>query len=290
VTPVYNGEKYLQETIDSVLAQTWADFEYVIVDNRSTDTTAEIAQKAAAMDDRVRVVSELEQGISPARNHGVRVTTAPLIAFVDADDVWEPTFLQRAAAALEAAPCEVVGVFVGIKVIDHASEHTGDAPLPSGRYNAARFLAESNPALCGSALLVRRAALVAAGPFDQDYSPVEDLHQWLLVMDTVPGGHFLAISEHLCRYRKHPGAITARSDAQLLTGLVRLRDEWADRLDRQSRARASAQPAYLAAKLADQSARRLIVDVARGGPMVFVSPGVARVALRRYLGRAVLRR
>ena len=94
VIPAYNTDRYLAETLDSVLAQTYSHFEVVIVDDGSTDRTLEIAQEYAAKDDRIRVISQPNQGVSLTRNHGIRETTGELVAFLDSDDRWHPDKLN----------------------------------------------------------------------------------------------------------------------------------------------------------------------------------------------------
>ena len=94
IIPAYNIDKYLAETLDSVLAQSYTYFEVVIVNDGSTDRTLEIAQEYAAKDDRIQVISQVNQGVSAARNHGIRVTTGELLAFLDGDDRWHPNKLN----------------------------------------------------------------------------------------------------------------------------------------------------------------------------------------------------
>ncbi len=94
IIPAYNIDKYLAETLDSVLAQTYSHFEVMIVNDGSTDRTLEIAQEYAAKDDRIRVISQPNQGVSLTRNHGIRETTGELIAFLDGDDRWHPGKLK----------------------------------------------------------------------------------------------------------------------------------------------------------------------------------------------------
>ena len=94
IIPAYNIDKYLAETLDSVLAQSYTYFEVVIINDGSTDRTLEIAQKYAAKDDRIQVVSQANQGVSAARNHGIRVTTGELLAFLDGDDRWHSNKLN----------------------------------------------------------------------------------------------------------------------------------------------------------------------------------------------------
>ena len=94
IIPAYNIDKYLAETLDSVLAQSYTYFEVVIVNDGSADRTLEIAQEYAAKDDRIQVISQVNQGVSAARNHGIRVTTGELLAFLDGDDRWHPNKLN----------------------------------------------------------------------------------------------------------------------------------------------------------------------------------------------------
>ena len=94
IIPAYNTDQYLAETLDSVLAQTYSHFEVMIMDDGSTDRTLEIAQEYAAKDDRIRVISQPNQGLSLTRNSGIRETPGELIAFLDSDDRWHPTKLS----------------------------------------------------------------------------------------------------------------------------------------------------------------------------------------------------
>lgn len=94
IIPAYNIDQYLAETLDSVLAQTYSHFEVMIVNDGSTDRTLEIAQEYAAKDNRIRIISQPNQGVSLTRNHGIRETTGELIAFLDGDDRWHPTKLS----------------------------------------------------------------------------------------------------------------------------------------------------------------------------------------------------
>lgn len=94
VIPAWNVERWLSETIASVQAQTETDWELIVVDDGSTDGTAAVVQ--AVDDDRVRLISQPNSGVSIARNRGIAESRGKLIAFLDADDLWSPTHLQRA--------------------------------------------------------------------------------------------------------------------------------------------------------------------------------------------------
>lgn len=95
VVPVYNVEPYLKRCLDSVLAQTWEQWECILVNDGSKDNSLEIAKAYAEQDSRFRVVSQENQGLSAARNKGIELSTGNYISFLDSDDAIAPTFLER---------------------------------------------------------------------------------------------------------------------------------------------------------------------------------------------------
>lgn len=103
IIPLYNKAPYVRKTVESVLRQTFDDYELVIIDNGSNDGSSEIV--ASFTDPRIRIVRlEENVGVSNARNKGVSLSTAPYITFLDADDWWEPTFFEEMARLIERHP------------------------------------------------------------------------------------------------------------------------------------------------------------------------------------------
>lgn len=103
IIPLYNKAPYVRKTVESVLGQTFTDYELIIIDNGSTDDSSKIV--AGFTDSRIRIVRlEENVGVSNARNKGVSLSTAPYITFLDADDWWEPTFLEEMARLIERHP------------------------------------------------------------------------------------------------------------------------------------------------------------------------------------------
>lgn len=103
IIPLYNKAPYVRKTVESVLCQTFTDWELIIIDNGSTDGSNEVV--AEFTDSRIQIVQLAENvGVSNARNKGATLATAPLITFLDADDWWEPTFLEEMANLIDRHP------------------------------------------------------------------------------------------------------------------------------------------------------------------------------------------
>lgn len=95
ITPCYNGEKYIAETIESVISQTYNKWEMIIIDDGSTDKSAEVVSKYMAQDKRIQLLRQRNAGSAAARNTGIRQAKGQYIALLDADDIWLPKFLTR---------------------------------------------------------------------------------------------------------------------------------------------------------------------------------------------------
>ena len=94
ITPVYNGAKYVRETIESVLKQTYTNWEMIIVDDGSKDKSADIVNEYVLRDSRIRLLRQANGGSASARNNGIRNANGQYIALLDADDLWEANFLD----------------------------------------------------------------------------------------------------------------------------------------------------------------------------------------------------
>ena len=104
IMPAYNVAPYIGEAIRSALAQTFTDFELIVVDDGSKDTTAEIVKAMAIEDERVRLVQQPNRGLAGARNTALRAARGDMFALLDSDDTWEPEFLAAQVGLLEARP------------------------------------------------------------------------------------------------------------------------------------------------------------------------------------------
>ena len=105
IMPAYNSEVYIRESIDSVLAQSFVDFELIVVDDGSTDTTAEIVKSYT--DDRIRLIRQVNQGVSVARNTGLEAANGQYISFLDSDDLYYPDFLKTLLYLIQSNQTEM---------------------------------------------------------------------------------------------------------------------------------------------------------------------------------------
>lgn len=94
ITPIYNGEKYIGETIESVLKQTYSTWEMIIVDDGSKDNSADVVNNYIKYDSRIQLIQQLNAGSASARNNGIRRATGQYIILLDADDTWDDQFLE----------------------------------------------------------------------------------------------------------------------------------------------------------------------------------------------------
>src|SRR5262245_9882120 len=104
IMPAYNVEPFVAEAARSVLAQTFRDLELVVVDDGSTDGTADVVAAIAATEPRVRLVRQPNRGLAGARNTAMRMARGDIFALLDSDDLWEPEFLGEQVAILDARP------------------------------------------------------------------------------------------------------------------------------------------------------------------------------------------
>jgi glycosyltransferase involved in cell wall biosynthesis len=204
VMPAWNVAPFVEQAIGSVLAQTLGDLELIVVDDGSTDETA--ARVSAAADPRGGRGRQANAGSAAARNAGIRLGRAPLIAFLDGDDLWHPTKLERHAEWLAAHP-ETDLTFSWSRIIDEAGRDTGrTGRREAGVVPVERLLVE-NVVGNGSAVVLRREALDRAGHFDPALPAAVDRDVWVRV-GLLRRGNIVALPSFLTLYRMRSGQIT----------------------------------------------------------------------------------
>jgi glycosyltransferase involved in cell wall biosynthesis len=202
VIPAHNAQKFVDDALESVLAQTYPSVECVVVDDGSTDGTLEHVR---AFGRGVRVVSQENAGPGAARNRGARESRGELLAFLDADDRWLPTRLERQMGALREAPdrCAVV---CATQVVTSGLEPLG-VLRQSPELTAEDMLTwRAGVASTGSNLLITRECFERVGGFDEESFGSED---WLMSFELVARGLMTAVDQPLVEYRVHESNLSS---------------------------------------------------------------------------------
>lgn len=198
VIPSYNAMTYLPKTIESVLKQTFTDYEVLIVNDGSSDHIVEWASQITDL--RVKLISQENQGVSAARNTGIAQAQGQYIAFLDADDLWEPTKLEKQLSCLEANP-SVGLVYTWTALIDQFGQPTRRVWVSHVEGNVWEQIVVDDMISNGSSAMVRRRCFEAAGVFDPKISSSEDRDMWTRIAVHYP---FAVVKEFLTLYRRHP--------------------------------------------------------------------------------------
>jgi glycosyltransferase involved in cell wall biosynthesis len=206
VMPVFNGARFVASAIESIQNQTLGDFEFIIVDDGSTDRTPDILKAYAQRDPRIRLVRQDNAGIVGALNRGIEEARAPLLARMDADDVSRPNRLEVQVRFLAgAADCSVVGS--AVRLIDEKGQ--GDRVIRYPRYlNNLREAVVAGRILAHPTAVMRRQFLEKIGGYRRVLEGVEDTDLWLRL---VAEGPIANVDEVLLDYRMHPAKVTAAS-------------------------------------------------------------------------------
>jgi glycosyltransferase involved in cell wall biosynthesis len=212
VIPVYNGEKTIQETINSVLAQTFADLEIIVINDGSIDRTVEVVQQMT--DPRVSLYTYANGGPATSRNRGIIKSQGEYLSFIDGDDLWTPNKLEIQYQALQDHP-QAALAYSGTDWIDEQGNFLrhASAPGPSGNIYAYALL--YNLFGSGSNFLVRREALFAVQSSEEDYhsffdeftKPSED---WDMCIRLAKKYEFIAVPQVQILYRRSLNSLSSQ--------------------------------------------------------------------------------
>jgi glycosyltransferase involved in cell wall biosynthesis len=223
IVPIYNVEKFVARTIASVLAQTWQDFELIVVDDESPDRSLEICRQFE--DPRIKIVQQKNRGLAGARNTGIRHACGQYIALIDSDDLWLPTKLEKHVHHLDSSP--KIGVsFSRSEFIDEVDNSIGTYQMPKlNDINSAHLLCR-NPIGNGSAPVIRREVLEDIKfqanlygteedfYFDDRFRQSEDIECWIRIAVTT-NWLIEGIPEALTLYRVNSESLSANLLKQL---------------------------------------------------------------------------
>jgi O-antigen biosynthesis protein len=210
VIPTYNRAQLVARALDSVLAQSFRDFEALVIDDGSTDDTAGVVRRYVQMDTRVRYLRQHpNRGVGAARNVGLRESRGELIAFLDSDDYWFPAKLERQVDLMRDAPADVGLVYCGVENVNERGERWLYEPKSRGDVYA-RLLTK-NVVHSGSGVMIRRNVIRTAGFFDERIPAIEDYDYWLRISRSY---RFDFVAEPLLRYFDVGGTARKSNDLQ----------------------------------------------------------------------------
>ncbi len=225
IMSVYNGERYLAEAIRSILDQTFTDFEFLIVDDGSSDRSAAIMDDFAARDSRIRVIRQENRGLIASLNRLLHEARAPLVARMDADDISLPARLDRQMIFLREHPDHGV---VGTNTHDLDEEGTilectDLHPLDHGEIATA---VEHRSPICHPSVMMRRDAILAVGGYRNPYRHCEDYDLWLRLLERT---RLANLPDRLLLYRRSPAQVSVQHELDQKVGAALA---WAAHLER----------------------------------------------------------
>lgn len=203
VIPAYNHARFLKGTIESALAQTWRDYEIVVVDDGSKDDTAAVAAQFGAA---IRYVYQANKGMAATRNTALRHATGDIISFLDDDDLWLPDYLATVMAHFQA-DSDLAAVHTGYQLT--SDEEGRDFPGHSSRTVPATELYDTlieGGFFPPSSVSVRRKILDVVGVFDEGLQGYADWELWLRICRE---HKFIGIPDELIKYRIHAGGLSS---------------------------------------------------------------------------------
>lgn len=202
VMPVYNGARYLAETLDSILAQTYRDFELLVIDDGSTDPTPEILRRYAGMDSRVKALTRANRGIVKSRNELLELCRGRYMACNDADDLSVPTRLEKQVAYMEAHPqCVLLGSRLVVMDPYGSPLYQSLQKLTHDEIEAELLGNGGGWALLQSSILCRTEAARRVGGYRGSHPVFSEDHDFYLRLASV--GQVANLAEPLVWYRRH---------------------------------------------------------------------------------------
>lgn len=207
--PVYNAERYLEEAINSILNQTFSDFEVIVVNDGSTDASLSILDSFAQRDSRIHIISRPNTGIVGALNDGLKMCSGKYIARMDADDLCRSDRFELQVKKMDSEP-DLIALGSCAVAIDPDGEVLGDMPVPLMHDEIESQHLRGNASIYHPAVMVRTEAIRQLGGYRQPAWPAEDLDLWLRLGEL---GHLANLSEQLFVWRRTLDGIVASSQA-----------------------------------------------------------------------------
>jgi glycosyltransferase involved in cell wall biosynthesis len=202
IIPTYNRENFIKDTIESVFAQTYKNWELIIIDDGSNDNTQSIVK--SFKDERIRYIWQKNSGLNAARNTGIKNSRGEYISFLDSDDIWEPEKLAKQVEILDKKP-DIGLVYCGTSLIDEKNNYIGKKPLITHRGYVLDKLVMYNFLYNGSCVLFRKSCLAKVGFCDETVVRMTD---WEFYLRFSIYFKFWGIDKYLLKYRIHQKAMS----------------------------------------------------------------------------------
>ena len=200
IVPVYNGEAFLEATLDSALGQSYPNIEVIVVDDGSRDRSAAIVEARAARDPRLRLIRQANSGVAAARNRGIEVSGGEFVAPLDADDLWDPSKIERQVARMLERGEDTGLVYTWWLWIDSDGVVLDYSPQWRIEGASADALLQVNYIGCASIPLFRRSHLTAVGGYDETLR--EGCEDWDLSLRMAERARVAVVPAVLVAYRR----------------------------------------------------------------------------------------
>lgn len=222
--PAYNAEKYIAEAIESILSQTFKDFEFIIIDDASTDETWDIIQKYSKLDNRIKSYqNESNFKLSKTLNRGIDLADGKYIARMDADDISMPGRLKTQFDYMEQHPdVGIIGGTMEIMNVDRKITGKRCYGLTDGQIR--KKIYRYSP-FCHPAIMIRKSILELAGRYDEIWNPAEDYELYFRIGKY---SKFANLKDVLLRYRIMPKSMTTGSTNKMYWKTVEIRRKYSD--------------------------------------------------------------
>lgn len=218
IMSVFNGEKFIAQAIESVLNQTFTDFEFIIINDGSTDSTEGLVQ--ANSDRRIKNFTLPHMGLAKALNSGLAKSTGRLISRIDADDWWEPNKLEKQLNFLNANPSyffvssgRICINVEGKKFVECEPDHDLD-------YTKLKDKLGCFNVICHSSVVFKREILTSTGYYAETIPYCEDYEYWVRILFTNKG---YSLGQALVHYRIHPNMLSIKKSRQQSLNIIRVK-------------------------------------------------------------------
>jgi len=217
IMSVYNEEKYLKGAIESILNQSFKDFEFIIIDDGSTDRSSQILDRYAKKDKRIKLIYQKNIGLTKSLNKALELARGEYIARMDADDIAYKFRFEKQIRFLKKHPkIGLVGNYVD--VIDEKGEKIGQLIYPIDDKKIRELLIKKNP-FCHSTVMLRKSVIEKTKGYDEDFSTGEDYDFWMRISKYYQMAN---LPETLGAWRMRKESITSQKNISQIKANLRI--------------------------------------------------------------------